>query len=111
AATCRGVRPRDDERAGDRGVPRIAARAPHRAGPSYGGYRDGRCRIERASGEAARTRGRHAANQPVRYWRWAGAHRRKTMTVKRVVANIAVEDVAAADAFYAGILGMEKAMD
>ena len=33
------------------------------------------------------------------------------MTVKRVVANIAVGEVTAADAFYAGILGMEKAMD
>ena len=33
------------------------------------------------------------------------------MTVKRVVANIAVEDPAAAEAFYGGILGMDRAMD
>jgi len=33
------------------------------------------------------------------------------MTVKRIVANIAVDDPAAAEAFYGGILGMDRAMD
>jgi len=33
------------------------------------------------------------------------------MTVRRVVANIAVDDPAAAEAFYGGILGMDRAMD
>jgi len=33
------------------------------------------------------------------------------MTVRRVVANIAVADPAEAEAFYGGILGMDRAMD
>jgi catechol 2,3-dioxygenase-like lactoylglutathione lyase family enzyme len=33
------------------------------------------------------------------------------MAVKRIVANIAAERIAAADAFYSGVLGMELVMD